>query len=500
MLAGMQRGNRPWLTLTAGVLGGAMVGLDGTAVTIAAPYISASAGATLGQLELIANAYLVALAIGLLPAGRLADRIGRRKTFVLGVLGFGLASLGIALSSGVWSLVLFRVLQGLAGALLQPAALALVRNAFPAEKLGLPLGIWGGANALAIGLGPVIAGVLVGSLRWQAVFLLNVPLAVITVVLAFFAVTESKGPRRGVPGALRKLLAQRAVSLGSAMVAVSSFGVFALLFLLTLFLQNVKGLSPIEAGAWMLAPTCVVVLSAPVGGLLAQRFGPRWPVFGGLVAVAAGLTGLTLLTADSGFSDLLYPAGLVGFGTGLCVIAATETIMGATPDGSTGSASALQQVASQVGGVLGIVAVGAAMSWQVSNTLPATIAQAELPRPVGDTLRAGADSIAQGTVPVGFEPATVGASLSGAVRAVSKLTFTGAMGTALLVAAGVSLLGALLALWLPKPGSASELAGPPDDPAEVDGERGNQQRTHDEGVQQDAESNQESHLRQEEHR
>jgi MFS family permease len=449
MLAGMQRGNRPWLTLTAGVLGGSMVGLDGTAVTIAAPYISASAGATLGQLELIANAYLIALAIGLLPAGRLADRIGRRKTFVFGVLGFGLASLGIALSSGVWALVMFRVLQGLAGALLQPAALALVRNAFPAEKLGLPLGIWGGANALAIGLGPVIAGVLVGSLRWQAVFLLNVPLAVVTVVLVFFAVTESQGPHR--PGALRELLAKRAVSLGSVMVAISSFGVFALLFLLTLFLQNVKGLSPIEAGAWMLAPTCVVVLSAPIGGLLAQHFGPRWPVFAGFVAVAAGLTGLTLLSADSGFSDLLYPAALVGFGTGLCVIAATETIMGATPDESTGGASALQQVASQIGGVLGIAAVGAAMSWQVSNTLPATIAQAELPRPVGDAVRANADSIAQGTVPDGFDPATVGASLSGAVRAVSRLTFTGAMGTALLVAAGVSLLGACLALWLPKP-------------------------------------------------
>jgi MFS family permease len=447
----MQRGDRPWLTLVAGVLGGAMVGLDGTAVTIAAPYISASAGATLGQLELIANAYLVALAIGLLPAGRLADRIGRRKTFVLGVLGFGLASLGIALSSGVWALVLFRVLQGFAGALLQPAALALVRNAFPAEKLGLPLGIWGGANALAIGLGPVIAGVIVGSWKWQAVFLLNVPVALITIALAFFAVTESKGPRHGVPGALRKLLANRAVSLGSAMVAISSFGVFALLFLLTLFLQNVKGLGPIEAGAWMLAPTCVVVLSAPIGGLLAQRFGPRWPVVAGLVSVAAGLTGLTQLDAASGFGDLVYPAALVGFGTGLCVIAATEAIMGATPDESTGSASALQQVASQLGGVLGIVTVGAAMSWQVSQTLPSWIAQAELPKPVGDAVLGGADAVAQGTVPDGFDPATVGGSVAGAVRAVSHLSFVSGMGTALLVSAGVTLLGAVLALWLPTP-------------------------------------------------
>jgi MFS family permease len=447
----MQRGQRPWLALVAGVLGGAMVGLDGTAVTIAAPYISKSAGATLGQLELIANAYLIALAAGLLPAGRLADRIGRRRTFVLGVLGFGLASSGIALSGGVAALVLFRVLQGLAGALLQPAALALVRNAFPAGKLGLPLGIWGGANALAIGLGPVIAGVIVQGLRWQAVFVLNVPISVVTVALTYFAVAESTGPRRGVPGALRRLLADRAVSLASLMVAVSSFGVFGLLFLLTLFLQNVKGLPPIEAGVWMLAPTCVVVLSAPIGGLLAQRFGPRWPVFAGLIAVATGLVSLTLLDVGSGFSDLLYPAVIVGFGTGLCVVAATGTIMGAAPDESTGTASALQQVASQIGGVLGIATVGVVMSWRVSATLPVRIGQAGLPRAAGEVVLGSADSVAQGTIPAGFAPATVGGPLSGAVRAISHLSFVDAMGTTLLFAAGVSLFGALVALFLPRP-------------------------------------------------
>lgn len=459
-----------------------MVGLDGTAITIAAPYISQSAGATLGQLELIANAYLIALAVGLLPAGRLADRIGRRKTFVLGVLGFGLASLGIGLSDDVWALVLFRVLQGLAGALLQPAALALVRNAFPADKLGLPLGIWGGANALAIGLGPVIAGVIVGSWKWQAVFLLNVPIAVVTVALAFFAVKESKGPRHGVPKALRKLVATRAVWLGSVMVAVSSFGVFAVLFLLTLYLQNVKGLGPIEAGAWMLAPTCVVVLSAPIGGLLAQRFGPRWPVVTGLVSVAAGLMGLTLLDFDAGFSDLLYPSILVGFGTGLCVIAATESIMGSAPDDSSGSASALQQVASQVGGVLGIATVGSAMSWQVSQTLPSWVAQAGLEKPLGDAVLLGADAVAQGNVPRGFDPAAVGSELAGAVRAISHLAFISGMGSALLIAAGVTLVGAILALWLPArvetpiPAltGTGEFAGPPDDPAQVDGQRRDQ--------------------------
>ncbi|WP_246257917.1 MFS transporter [Amycolatopsis anabasis] len=443
------RPGRPWLTLVATVLGGAMVGLDGTATTIAAPYISQSVGATLGELELIANGYLVALAVCLLPAGRLADRIGRRRTFVIGVAAFGLASLGIALSGTVWALVVFRIAQGMAGALLQPAALAVLRSAFPADKLGLPLGVWGGANALAIGLGPVIGGVIVQGLGWPAVFALNLPVAVITVALAYFAVVESKGPREGTPGALRSLLARRSVTLGSAMVGVSSFGVFALLFLLTLYLQNVRGLSPIAAGAWMLPPTCVVLLSAPIGGLLAQRFGPRWPVFGGLVMISAGLTSLTLLDIGSGFTELLYPGALVGFGTGLCVIAATEAIMGATPEESTGSASAIQQVASQVGGVLGIVVVGAVMSWQVSSNLPAQIAQAGLPGPAGDAVAGGTGAIAQGAMPPGFDAAAVGEALSGAVRVISRLTFVDGMGVALLIAACVSLLGACCALWLP---------------------------------------------------
>jgi MFS family permease len=447
--AGGYRG-KPGLTLVAAVLGGAMVGLDGTATTIAAPYISASVGATLAQLELIANAYLVALALGLLPAGRLADRIGRRRTFVIGVAVFALASLGIALSGNVMALVAFRVVQGFAGALLQPAALALVRNAFPPGRLGLPLGIWGGANALAIGLGPVLAGTIVQGFEWPAVFLLNVPVAALTIGLTWYAVAESRGPRAGVPGAVRGLLADRAVCLGAVLVAVSSFGVFALLFLLTLYLQNVQGLRPIAAGAWMLPPTCVVVLSAPIGGMLAQRFGPRWPVCAGLVLVAAGLFSLSLLTPRSGFTDLLYPGLLVGFGTGLCVVAATEAIMGAAPDESTGMASALQQVASQAGGVLGIVAVGATLSWQVQQALPVRIAQAGLPRTAGRILLDGADRVAQGTVPPGLDPATANPALAHAARAAAQLGFTDAMGAALLIAAGVSLLGALLAPWLPR--------------------------------------------------
>ncbi|KAA9165791.1 MFS transporter [Amycolatopsis acidicola] len=456
---------RPWPTLLAAVLGGAMVGLDGTVTTIAAPYIAKSVGASLGQLELIANAYLVALAIVLLPAGRLADRFGRRRTFVLGVGLFGAASLALALSHSVWALVIFRTVQGIAGALLQPSALAVLRNAFPVEKLGLPLGVWGGANALAIGLGPVIGGVIVQSLDWPAVFALNVPVAVITIALTYFAVAESRGPAKRTKGVVRGLLAKRPVWLGATMVAVSSFGVFGLLFLLTLYLQNVHGMPPVTAGAWMLAPTCVVVLAAPVGGLLAQRFGPRWPVSGGLALVAAGLTSLTLLDVDSTFTDLLYPGALVGAGTGLCTIAATEAIIGAVPDEAAGTASALQQIASQLGGVLGVAGVGIVMSWQISSSLPARIEQARLPETFGQHVESGRDFLAQGLVPPGFDEGSVGSAVAHAVSVLSKLTFLDGMGAALLVAACVSLLGAGAALFLRRPAASAAPEVPAAEPA-----------------------------------
>jgi len=456
---------KPWLTLVAAVLGGAMVGLDGTATTIAAPYISATVGGSLSQLELVANAYLVALAIGLLPAGRLADRVGRRKIFIIGVAGFGAASLAFAFSSSIWALVLFRVLQGFAGALLQPAALAMLRNAFSTDKLGLPLGIWGGANALAIGLGPVLAGVIVENWQWPAVFAVNGHIALIVIVLCFIAVVESKSSAAVVPKAVRKLFAHRAVSLGSILIAISSFGVFGLLFLLTLYLQNVHGISPAVAGMWMLPPTCAVIFGAPIGGLLAQRYGPRWPVCLGLALVSLGLLLLSSLRPNSEFSDVLYPGVLIGLGTGLCVIAATEAMIAVTPDHSTGVVSAVQQIASQAGGVLGIVSVGAVLHWQSSVALPSWLSEARFSGAARQNMLDGVENVSQGLTPSGFDRQTVGDYLARAARTISQFSFSDAMSAALLIASGVSFVGALLALRLPRTphhvaGSVVELADP----------------------------------------
>lgn len=393
-----------------------MVGLDGTATTIAAPYIARSVHATLPDLELIANTYLVVLALGLLPAGRIADRFGRRATFVTGVLAFGISSVAIALSDSVPALVAFRGVQGFAGALLQPAALALLRSSFTAARLSLAIGVWSGMNALAIGVGPVIAGLIVESFGWPAVFAINLPVGFAAAIGARLAVAESRGPASRVLGALRTLLRQRRIAVPAFVIAGSSFGIFGLLFMLTLYLQNVRSFSPVLTGLWLLAPTSVVIVSALAGGVLGDRFGPRWPMTAGLLLAGAGTCGVGLAGVTAGYWQIVLPALAVGLGTGLCVVPATNQLLAVAGEAFTGMASAVQQAASQFGGLLGIAVLGTVLSTRVAGAIPAG---------------KDADAVAQGRAPAGLSPEFAHA------------TFTAGMSTALFVAAVVTAACAL---------------------------------------------------------
>jgi MFS family permease len=434
-----------------------MVALDGTGVTIAAPRIARSIHASLGDLELIANVYLVVLAAGILPAGALADRVGRRATFVVGAAGFGLCSLAISLSHGVGALVAFRAAQGLFGALLQPAALALLSSTFPRERLGVVLGIWGAVNGLAVGLGPLIAGLVVQGFGWPAVFLINVPVAVLAVALILVAVGESRSPPTHAP--VRAVLGTRAVRWAAVLVATSSFAVFGVLFLLTLYLQNVHGLSARTAGEWLVTPTLAVVVGAPVGGIMAERVGPVWPVITGMVAVAAGLIGATQISASASFLHVAWPAVLIGLGIGVWVIAAMQTIVVRSAQELVGTASAVQQAASQIGGVLGIVVFGAVMAQRVSAGLAGRLRDAGLPGPVVDHVLGSRSLVGEGRSPL---PRGASPQVADGVRAATHLTFLDGMHKAFLLSAAVIILAAPLGRLLGPAGGRGELPGPPD--------------------------------------
>lgn len=434
----IQSRNRPVLTLITVSLGGMIVGLDGTALTIAGPDIARTVHASLTELQWIANAYLIALAVALFPAGRLADRIGRRRVFVAGVAGFGAVSLLIAASSSAWVLIALRAAQGVCGALLQPAALALVRSAFSGKRLDLALGVWGGAGALSIAAGPVFAGLIVQHFRWPAVFAVNAPIAAATVVLALCAVRESRAA--GPPGRPRDLLRAPGVALGTVLIGLSYFSLYGLLFFLTLYLQNLRGFDPIGAAGWLLPLTAVVVLSAPAGGALTARFGPRRPAVGGLVLVFVGMLGYLTLGPASTKAGMLPSALVAGAGTGIALIATTQIVITRAPASMAGLASALQQVATQLGGVAGIVVLGFVMSWRVGEVVPdgTDVSQA-----------------AQGLGP-------------------AAAAFVPGFHAAVVAAAVVIAVGAALATRT-SDASPAQPTGPPDPLSDVDGERRHQQ-------------------------
>ena len=177
------RRGHPWLTLISVALGVIMVGLDGSVVSIANPVIGKDLGASLSQLQWITNAYLLTLGVTLILAGKLGDRFGRRLMFLIGVVGFGVASAGIGVIGSTTGVIALRVVQGGFGALLMPNSLAILRATFPEEKLNLAIGIWGGSSAISVALGPIVGGLLVEHVSWESVFFLNLPIALIALAI-----------------------------------------------------------------------------------------------------------------------------------------------------------------------------------------------------------------------------------------------------------------------------------------------------------------------------
>src|SRR3984957_10627940 len=187
----------PVLTLVAVALGVMMVALDGTVVSVANPTIERHLHASLSGFEWVTNGYLLALAVLLIIGGKLGDRYGRRLIFTIGIVGFALGSLGCTLSGSIEVLIAFRVIQGVAGAMLMPNTLAILRATFPAEKLSQAVGIWGATSALAVAAGPIIGGLLVQHVSWESIFLLNLPLGAVALAVTLWVVAESREPSSG---------------------------------------------------------------------------------------------------------------------------------------------------------------------------------------------------------------------------------------------------------------------------------------------------------------
>src|SRR5215472_6290085 len=380
---------RPGLTLLAVALGVMMVALDGTIVAVANPAIQEHLNASLAGIQWVTNAYLLALAVSLMTMGKLGDRFGHKRVFMTGVTGFALSSAAIGLSGTIASslglVIAFRMLQGVFGAMLQPTALALLRNTFPPEKLNRAIGVWGAVIGASTAAGPIVGGLLVQHVGWEACFYVNVPVGVVALVMSLFVLRETPpspaASSLDIPGIaalsgalflLREHYARqpllplrlfRSVSLsaGTALVVLLMFALFGAMFFMTFYLENVHGLDPVAAGVRLLPMTAMLIVGAPLAGAVITKVGPRIPIVAGMTLAAVALFGLSSLTATSSPNDTIVWFILLGLGLSPVMVGATDVIVGNAPVELACVAGGLQSTAMQIGGTLGTAVLGAIM-------------------------------------------------------------------------------------------------------------------------------------------
>lgn len=503
----------PWLTLITVAVGVMMVALDGTIVAIANPAIAKDLHASFSDVQWITNAYFLALAVSLITAGKLGDRFGHRQTFLIGVTGFAAASGAIGLSHSIAAVVTFRVFQGLFGALLMPAALGLLRATFPAEKLNMAIGIWGMVIGASTAGGPILGGVLVEHVNWQSVFFINVPVGLVALVLGLlilldhralnaprsfdlpgiallsgamfclvwalikapawgwgagetwlfigasallfvlFAVWETKVAEPLIPlGMFRSV----PLSAGVVLMVLMAIAFMGGLFFVTFYLQNVHGMSPIDAGLHLLPLTGMMIVGSPLAGAAITKLGPRIPLAGGMAATAIAMYGMSTLKADTGSGAMSVWFALLGLGLAPVMVGATEVIVGNAPMELSGVAGGLQQAAMQIGGSLGTAVLGAVMASKVDSDLQANWTGAGLPKLGPQQLDQASEAVQVGVAPVAKgTPEPIVAKIT----AVAHDTFISGMSLASLVAAGVAAVAVLVALLTKRGENADAGAG-----------------------------------------
>ena len=412
--------NRKWWTLVAVAFGLFMIMLDNTVVNVALPSIREDLGISISELEWVFNGYALTFGVLLLTGGKLADMLGRRRIFMVGLVIFTASSFfcGFANSAGV--LIGARVVQGVGAALMNPATLSIITATFPPRQRGMAIGIWAGVSALALAIGPLVGGVITEHISWSWVFYINVPIGVLAIVAAKVFIDETKDESEqslDVPGLVTSAIALFALTyaliksnelgwgdplvLGLFGVAAVSFvlfvlrerhvrlpmldlslfrnasfasantvmllvglAMFGMFFYVSLYVQNVLGYSPIQAGATFLPMTVMIILVSPFAGRLSDRLGPRALMVPGLLLLTVSLVLFSIQDESSTFWSLLPALVVGGFGMALSMAPTTSAAMHAVPVYKAGVGAAVINSMRQVGGSIGIAVLGAIIATQ----------------------------------------------------------------------------------------------------------------------------------------
>jgi EmrB/QacA subfamily drug resistance transporter len=480
-----------WKILAVLSLSLVIIGLDNTVLNVALPSIQEELGVSGSTLQWVVDAYMLVFAGLLLAAGNLGDRHGRKRALQLGLVVFGVASVAGAFASSGGQLIAARAAMGIGGALIMPSTLSILMDVFPQEERGKAMGIWAGMAAVGVGLGPLVGGALIEVSSWPAVFWINVPVALAALVLGLRLVPESRDPSPGAldaPGVVLSIaglgsfvwavieapergwtdglvlggfvaalvfavlfvIRQRrapdplleldlfrrpAFSLGSLAIASAFFALFGMIFLMTQYLQLVQGRSALETGLVMLPLAFGLVIGAGLSDKLNKKIGTPRQLAGALVVVALVIGSVAFWTPDTPTWLLALFFFVLPLGMGNVMAPATATVMSAVPLAKAGVGSAMNDVNRQVAGALGVAVIGSVASSAYSSDVES--ATAGLPHAAAET---ASDSIG-GAVGVAAQlPGGAGDALATAAGG----AFTDAIGLAMLVGAGVALLGAVL--------------------------------------------------------
>jgi len=506
---------RKWWTLIAVSVATFMLLLDITVVNVALPSIRDDLGASFTDLQWVVDAYALTLAALVLTAGSLADRLGRRRLFGIGLGIFSVASLLCALAPDPTFLNLSRALQGVGGAVMFAVSLALIAQEFAAgRERGTAMGIYGASIGVAVAVGPLVGGALTDSLGWESVFYLNVPVGIAAIAITLLKLRESRDPhatrvdwagvasfsaalfllvlalvRGNDEGWGSTLIVSLLAGAGALLVAfvviegrvgepmlplglfkrpaftgvqLAAFAIsgsaFALFLYLTLYLQNYLGYSPLEAGVRYLPITLGAFLFSPISGALLSRIPARVMMSTALAAAGVGLLLMSGIGAGDEWTTLLGGFLVLGAGTGLLNPVIADVAVSVVPKEKSGMAAGINDTFRQVGVAVGIAVWGAVFVGRGADKVSEVAAGT--PAAVGDRPRELVEAASSGSIHEAL--AGVPAGARDAVANAANQGFLAGLNDVLLLGALLSFAGAVLALWLVREGDIEREPVEPD--------------------------------------
>ncbi len=488
---------RRWWILGVLCLSVVIIGMDNFILNVALPTLVRSLDASETQLQWMVDSYILLFAALLLTMGSLGDRFGRRSVLQIGLVIFGVGSCFSAFSQSSNMLIMSRAFMGIGAAAIMPSTLSILTNVFPQEERVRAIGIWAGASAMGLAFGPILGGWLLENFFWGSVFLINVPIAVFALVAGQIILPNGRDPaaprldplgaalsvvglislvygiievptkgwtsgeiiaafalaavvltlfaaweiRIDHPMLNLRFFRNRSFTAANATTTLTFFALSSALFFVTQYFQFVLGYSPLQTGIRLLPMVVTMLIMSPISPRIAERFGNKPSVAGGMAITAVTMFYFSKTTADSGYSTILISLVFMAVGMFLAMVPATNSIMSSLPPGKAGVGSAMNDTTRQVGGALGVAVLGSILTSSYRSTIASSLAA--LP----PSALATAKSSVGGAIAVGN---AVGGPQGDAIANVAKDAFVRGMSHGLEVGAAFILASAIVSLiWLP---------------------------------------------------